>query len=292
MPRELNLLFWWLTSNRANHTLSSSRRHTIRDSQKTEALQNGEVSTVAVVLPPRTSINVHDLSEFISGERAMAGAMRTCATTASLTSLAPPRIASAANRRALPSIPLRPASSRTPRRGVSWSPPPPSSVSDIETAVVASPPALEQDSAAEVVRRFYGGINSRDLSAVEGLIADKCVYEDLVFPRPFVGREAILDFFGKFSDIIGTDLRFVIDDISEEDSSGVGVTWHLEWKGKPFPFSKGCSFYRLEVINGKRQIIYGRDSVEPALKPGETALVAIRGVVGLLQRFPQLADWL
>lgn len=169
--------------------MSSSRRHTIRDSQKTEALQNGEVSTVAVALPPRTSINVHDLSEFISGERAMAGAMRTCATTASLTSLAPPRIASAANGRALPSIPLRPASSRTPRRGVSWSAPPSSSVSDIETAVVASPPALEQDSAAEVVRRFYGGINSQDLSAVEGLIADKCVYEDLIFPRPFVGRE-------------------------------------------------------------------------------------------------------
>lgn len=27
-----------------------------------------------------------------------------------------------------------------------------------------------------------------------------------------------------------------------------------EWKGKPFPFSKGCSFYRLEVNNGKTQI--------------------------------------
>ncbi|CAN6584330.1 unnamed protein product [Malus baccata var. baccata] len=45
-----------------------------------------------------------------------------------------------------------------------------------------------------------------------------------------------------------------------------------EWNGKPFPFSKGCSFYKLEVIDGKRQIIYGRDSVEPAIKPGETVL--------------------
>ncbi|KAF8404287.1 hypothetical protein HHK36_009169 [Tetracentron sinense] len=45
-----------------------------------------------------------------------------------------------------------------------------------------------------------------------------------------------------------------------------------EWQGKPFPFSRGCSFYRLKVVNGKRQIIYGRDSVEPSIKPGETAL--------------------
>lgn len=28
-----------------------------------------------------------------------------------------------------------------------------------------------------------------------------------------------------------------------------------EWKGKRFPFSKSCSFYRLEVIDGKKQIV-------------------------------------
>lgn len=39
--------------------------------------------------------------------------------------------------------------------------------------------------------------------------------------------QAILDFFKKFSDSVGSDLQFVIDDISNEDSSAVGVTWHL-----------------------------------------------------------------
>lgn len=99
--------------------------------------------------------------------------------------------------------------------------------------------------------------------------------------------QAILEFFQKFIDSISMDLQFVIDDISEEDTSALGVTWHLgmmknivyfkffdsslltniklhtkqltmgmtEWKGKPFPFSKGCSFYRLELVNGKRQIM-------------------------------------
>ncbi|XP_061366148.1 uncharacterized protein LOC133309410 [Gastrolobium bilobum] len=146
------------------------------------------------------------------------------------------------------------------------------------------------DSATDVVRNFYGRINAHDVDSVQYLIADNCVYEDLVFPRPFVGRKEILEFFKKFTNSTSTDLQFVIDDLSSEDSSSVGVIWHLEWKGKPFPFSKGCSFYRLEVINGKRQITYGRDSVEPAVKPGDAALAAIRSVTWLLQQFPQLAD--
>ncbi|XP_019444607.1 PREDICTED: uncharacterized protein LOC109348577 isoform X1 [Lupinus angustifolius] len=143
---------------------------------------------------------------------------------------------------------------------------------------------------SEVVRNFYARINVHDVDSVQDLISDNCVYEDLVFPRPFVGRQEILEFFKKFTNATSIDLQFVIDDLSTQDSSSVGVIWHLEWKGKPFPFSKGCSFYRLEVINGKRQIVYARDSVEPAIKPGDAALAAIRSVTWLLQQFPQLAD--
>ncbi|XP_023518145.1 uncharacterized protein LOC111781680 isoform X2 [Cucurbita pepo subsp. pepo] len=156
-------------------------------------------------------------------------------------------------------------------------------------------------SASDVVRGFYDGVNRHDLASVEDLIAENCVYEDLIFSRPFVGRKVricwssqsllplyrlgflrfsvqllqdILIFFKKFNDSISKDLQFVIDDISTQDSSAVGVLWHLEWKGKEFPFSKGCSFYRLVVGDAKkRQIIYARDSVEPALKPGEMALI-------------------
>ncbi|KAJ0972937.1 hypothetical protein J5N97_020896 [Dioscorea zingiberensis] len=145
-------------------------------------------------------------------------------------------------------------------------------------------------SGSDVVRDFYNGINSRDLASVELFIGEDCVYEDLVFAQPFVGRKAILEFFKKFTESMSQDLQFVVDDISNEDSSAVGVAWHLEWRGKPFPFSKGCSFYRLDVLGGRRQIVYGRDCVEPATKPGEMALVLIRGVTWILQQFPQLAD--
>lgn len=39
--------------------------------------------------------------------------------------------------------------------------------------------------------------------------------------------QAIMDFFNKFIDTISMELQFVIDNISEADSSAVGVTWHL-----------------------------------------------------------------
>ncbi|XP_026659523.1 uncharacterized protein LOC103704770 isoform X2 [Phoenix dactylifera] len=141
-----------------------------------------------------------------------------------------------------------------------------------ESQVTASPP-LQISAAADAVRAYYDAFNRHDLASLELLISEDCVYEDLVFAKPFVGRKAILEFFKKFTESISSDLRFVIDDISSEDTSAVGVTWHLEWQSRPFPFSKGCSFYRTEVLDGKRQIVYGRDCVEPATKPGEMTLV-------------------
>ncbi|KAF7013314.1 hypothetical protein CFC21_027402 [Triticum aestivum] len=160
-------------------------------------------------------------------------------------------------------------------------------------AAAAEGRAAVKGAAAEVVREFYEGVNRRDLAAVAPLIAEGCVYEDLVFPRPMVGRDRVVGFFGEFMGSVSPDLRFVIDDISGEDPSAVGVTWHLEWKGRPFPFSRGCSFYRCEPDPQRPQqiqIVYGRDCVEPATKPGELALVVIRGVTWILERFPSLAD--
>ncbi|MFS7954090.1 putative NTF2-like domain superfamily, SnoaL-like domain-containing protein [Helianthus anomalus] len=168
---------------------------------------------------------------------------------------------------------------------------PTDNTSQVVSSSSSSPSSSLDSSASDVVRKFYDGINSRNLSTVVDLIAHDCVYEDLVFPQPFVGRKAILEFFEKFIYTISQDLQFAIDDISGEDTSAVGVTWHLEWRGKPFPFSKGCSFYRLKVEeDGRRKIIYGRDIVEPAAKPGDFALVAIRSVTWLLEQFPQLAE--
>lgn len=64
-----------------------------------------------------------------------------------------------------------------------------SSNNNITKVAATSVIQLELESASNVVKKFYGGINGRDLSSVEALIADHCVYEDLIFPHPFVGRK-------------------------------------------------------------------------------------------------------
>ncbi|XP_019708426.2 uncharacterized protein [Elaeis guineensis] len=125
----------------------------------------------------------------------------------------------------------------------------------MESQVPRAPP-LQICTAADVVREYYHGFNRWDLASMEALIGEDCVYEDLLFSQPFIGCKAILEFFNKLAESTSSDLQFVIDDISNEDISAVGVTWHLEWHGTPFPFSKGCSFYSTEVLDGKRQITY------------------------------------
>lgn len=70
-----------------------------------------------------------------------------------------------------------------------------SSESSYQTVVdVAPTPETSEGGAADVVRRFYEGVNGRDFVSVEELIADNCVYEDLIFPQPFVGRKVTLPY--------------------------------------------------------------------------------------------------
>lgn len=69
------------------------------------------------------------------------------------------------------------------QRAVETSAPSPPSLLSTDSA----PASL--DSASAVVRKFYQGINAHDLASVENLIAENCIYEDLIFPQPFVGRK-------------------------------------------------------------------------------------------------------
>ncbi|BBN07842.1 hypothetical protein MPTK1_4g06800 [Marchantia polymorpha subsp. ruderalis] len=145
--------------------------------------------------------------------------------------------------------------------------------------------------AVDIVQDFYELVNQRDYVSVSSLFAEDCFYEDFTFPEPIKGREEILKFFEKVMTSMGPELKFAIDDITRNDPDAVGVIWHLELKGKQFPFSRGCSFYRCEVnSSGQRQIKFARDIVEPATKPGDLAMGAIKLVTGLFERFPSLLD--
>lgn len=59
----------------------------------------------------------------------------------------------------------------------------------------------------------------------------------------------------------------------------------MEINGAPFPFSRGSSLYRLGKTGG---IVYARDAIEPASKPGDASLFLLFLVNSLFKAFPAL----
>lgn len=141
----------------------------------------------------------------------------------------------------------------------------------------------------ETVVSFYGAINRRDLEGALTFVADDCVYEDLIYSAPFRGKEAIRGHFKRVLDAIPDDLVFVIDDISKGDPNATGMIWHAEIEGRPFPFSRGCSFYRCSTspLDSARKISFARDIPEPASKPGDLALAILRLASLIFRRIPK-----
>ena len=80
-------------------------------------------------------------------------------------------------------------------------------------------------SAREVALKFYQCYNDKNMSGVLELIDEKCVYQDLVYQDPFVGRPAIAAYFDKIDRLVPPDIKFVVEDITDGDPRKVGVRW-------------------------------------------------------------------
>eukprot|EP00850_Spirogloea_muscicola_P016978 SM000141S00922 [mRNA] locus=s141:240772:249829:- [translate_table: standard] len=130
--------------------------------------------------------------------------------------------------------------------------------------------------AAEVVLRFYGAINRRDVDAAVALIAEDCISEDMIYPRPFVGMQAVRAHFESVLAALPLGINFAVDNISRNDKTAVGMTWHADIDGKVLPFSNGCSFYRCEPRDKELRIVYGRDIPEHSIKPGAATVLPSR----------------
>lgn len=137
--------------------------------------------------------------------------------------------------------------------------------------------------AHETLRALYDAINRRDIDAAMDYIDDECVYEDLNFPQPFRGKDAVRQLFEESCGGVPQALQFVIDDITTGEGYAVGLLWHVELDGISFPNGRGSSFYRVSAATGK--VVFARDIVEPPLKPGKVAFSIIRLVTPLVRRF-------
>ncbi len=132
-----------------------------------------------------------------------------------------------------------------------------------------------------VIQSIYEAINRRDIPAAMELIDDDCIYEDLNFPQPFLGKDAVRKLFEESCQGVPDDLQFVIDDLTQGEQSTFGVLWHVELDGIPFPNGRGVSFYRLSEKTGK--LVFARDLVEPPIKPGKVSFWIIRLVTPLIR---------
>ncbi len=136
--------------------------------------------------------------------------------------------------------------------------------------------------ASQLIQSMYAAINRRDLDAAMTYIDERCVYQDLNFPQAFSGKEGVRSLFEDSINRVPNDFIFVIDDIAGDDQA-VGITWHVELDGVPFPNTRGASFYRVSPDSGL--LIFGRDVVESPVKLGKVAFTIIRAVTPLARRF-------
>lgn len=135
--------------------------------------------------------------------------------------------------------------------------------------------------ASQTITDLYAAINRRDLETAIAYIDEDCIYQDLNFPKPFVGKAAVKDLFRESMNSVPDDFQFIIDDIAGDDHA-VGLTWHVELGQVTFPNTRGVSFYKISPRTGL--INYGRDIVESPLKPGKLAFAIIRAVTPLARR--------
>lgn len=162
------------------------------------------------------------------------------------------------------------------------------STSASEPSAITTTTASDNDDAEKVVRRMYRKINKRDVNAAMECVDDDIVYEDLNFPTPFQGADAVRKLFEESCDGIPADLDFVIDECTSGDPLCVGMTWHVELGGKTFPNARGCSFYRISPTTGR--LVYARDIVENPTKLGSTAFAIMRAVLPLVRKQIGAAD--
>jgi len=123
----------------------------------------------------------------------------------------------------------------------------------------------------DIVRHLWQNIDLTNSEDALEYFHDDVVYEDLIYEKPFVGKEEVRTFLQSSRENAPEGLRFVLDDVSDGEDA-CGFTWHLELEinGKSQNITKGISFYRVDTED--RRIIYVTDAPESFIKLGSIGL--------------------
>ncbi|XP_040987958.1 uncharacterized protein LOC121235670 isoform X1 [Juglans microcarpa x Juglans regia] len=146
-------------------------------------------------------------------------------------------------------------------------------------------------SSSDTINRFYTCINEKNLKQLREIISEDCYIEDCSFPQPFQGKKEFMQFLEQLTACMGQNVKFTIGPVCEGDELAAGVKWHLEWKKKQIPFTRGCSFFECSK-KGERIIIEKAQFViESPFKPGGFALILLKTVTSLFDDFPKATEW-
>ena len=135
-------------------------------------------------------------------------------------------------------------------------------------AAPALGPALEVEAERvrprDAIRGLYKAFNDRDAPRVASLLAEDVVYEDLLLGASTIcrGRESFsqaLAFHPAFlSAQLGLPmgrLELVVDDVACDGERSVGVEWHVELNGEPFPLSRGLSLATINAAGELERVV-------------------------------------
>ncbi|CAN4095230.1 unnamed protein product [Withania somnifera] len=123
------------------------------------------------------------------------------------------------------------------------------------------------------IEKFYSSINNKDLNQLALLISEDCFFDDFSFPQSFQGRKEALKFLEQLTRSMGQNTEISIDNIYEGVDLTAIVNWHLEWKKKEVPFSRGCSYYELSRDGEQLLIKNAQVITESSMKPKIMALL-------------------
>ncbi|KAK9079624.1 hypothetical protein SSX86_001297 [Deinandra increscens subsp. villosa] len=130
---------------------------------------------------------------------------------------------------------------------------------------------------SDTIKQFYKCMNEKNVKRLENYISDDCLFEDYSFPKPFTGKKEVVCFLEQLTAGMGENVEFHVSHIFEgeigDDDLIAGVNWHLEWKNKQVPFTRGCSLYRLSRGGERLTIRNAQVFVESPIKPGDLFLV-------------------
>nr|GMC98072.1 uncharacterized protein LOC109147681 isoform X2 [Ipomoea batatas] len=131
------------------------------------------------------------------------------------------------------------------------------------------------DSSLQTIKAFYSSINTKDLKSLKALLSEDCFFDDFSFPAPFQGKK---------------NMEFSIDHICEGVDQTAVVNWHLEWKKKQVPFTRGCSYYELSREGERLVIKKAQVIIESPVKPGGLALTMFKAITSVFDAFPDATE--